>query len=119
MLREGLFTMGYMTLGSVLAKKITDTTGLTGFVAAFAGSSLGGVIAATLSHPFDTIKTCQQGDIERKTYGTLKETTQTLYEQGGARRFFSGWAWRTSRMICAIFIIGMTHLLFTLPLTLS
>ena len=31
-----------------------------------AGASGAGMIAATLSHPLDTIKTCMQGDLERK-----------------------------------------------------
>ena len=33
-----------------------------------AGALGGGVIVASLSHPMDTIKTCQQGDVTQKTY---------------------------------------------------
>ena len=36
--------------------------------AAMAGALGGGVIVASLSHPMDTIKTCQQGDVTQKTY---------------------------------------------------
>ena len=37
--------------------------------AKFGGAVSSGVISATLSHPMDTVKTCMQGDIQRKTYG--------------------------------------------------
>ena len=43
-----------------------------------------GVIAATLSHPIDTCKTCMQGDIAKERYGTLSHTASTLYKEGGA-----------------------------------
>eukprot|EP00041_Stephanoeca_diplocostata_P008353 m.123835 g.123835 ORF g.123835 m.123835 type:complete len:226 (-) comp17280_c0_seq4:192-869(-) len=104
--REALFTMGYLGLGPVLANRITKSTGVEGFPAKFGGSVCAGVVAATLSHPLDTIKTCVQGDLQRSTFGSLSETVGTLHADGGAKRFFSGWSWRTSRMILAIFIMG-------------
>ena len=27
-------------------------------------------------------------------------------KEGGVGRFFTGWSWRTGRMICAIFVMG-------------
>ena len=105
--REGLFTAGYLGLGPVFAEKLKQRETLTGKVAEFVGAAGAGVIAATLSHPLDTIKTCMQGDIKGEKYGSMPATASKLYNQeGGAGRFLQGWSWRTSRMILAIFIIG-------------
>lgn len=100
-----------------------------------AGAIGAGVIAATLSHPLDTIKTCMQGDIEQAEYESspkclpvwhlasplthplhpptfctryksLTATARSLLAQGGYKRFFDGWSWRTGRMICAVFIMN-------------
>ncbi len=70
------------------------------------GAVASGIIAASLSHPADTIKSCQQGDVERVRFGSITATARTLYSEGGVRRFFRGWGWRTGRMICAMFIMN-------------
>lgn len=104
--REGLFTAGYLGIGPVICRTLQEDHNLSVAASKAGGAVGGGVIAATLSHPMDTIKTCMQGDIERKTYGSLSDTAKALYEEAGARRFFRGWAWRTGRMICAVFIMN-------------
>lgn len=104
--REGLFTAGYLGMGPVFGNKLRDNYGLSKGVADFGGAACAGMIAATLSHPIDTMKTCMQGDLQKNTYQGLVHTFSALYAQGGPFRFFNGWAWRTSRMICAIFILG-------------
>ena len=52
----------------------------------------------------DTIKTCQQGDIGHKTYRGIAHTATTLLGEAGPKRFFSGWAWRTGRMVFQCFL---------------
>jgi hypothetical protein len=104
--REGIFTAGYLGLGPVFARRLKDGYGVSSSIGDFAGAVGAGLIAATLSHPLDTIKTCMQGDLERATYRGQFHTLSTLYAQGGVGRFFSGWSWRTTRMICAIFLLG-------------
>jgi len=91
--REGLFAAGYLGLGPVFAEYLRANHGMGGS-ADFAGAAGAGMIAATLSHPLDTIKTCMQGDIERQTYTTFTGTYSTLMAQGGAGQFFKGWGFR-------------------------
>lgn len=105
--REGMFCAGYLGLGPTFAGELNkrypeNNAGLNKFI----GSVSAGVIAATLSHPMDTIKTCMQGDVEQKRFTSLSGTAATLYRENGLSRFFSGWAWRTGRMICAIYIFA-------------
>ena len=54
----------------------------------------------------DTIKSCLQGDMEQKTYTTHKGTIDALMKEGGANRFFSGYFFRTGRMILAVAIMN-------------
>ena len=106
--REGLFTAGYLGMGPVFAEQLVNSYGMSQGTANFAGAAGAGVIAASLSHPLDTIKTCMQGDIERATYTDFVGTTRTLLSQEGIGRFFNGWAFRcdhahrppTPRTVC-------------------
>ena len=103
--REGLFVAGYVGMGPVFAdtlkeKEIIKDEGL----ASFAGASGAGMIAATFSHPLDTMKTCMQGDIERKQYGSLAETYSTIAKSGYGN-FFKGWAIRCEPPVA----IGRRH----------
>jgi hypothetical protein len=103
--REGLFTAGYLGLGPVFAGILKESYGMADSTANFAGASGAGIIAASLSHPLDTMKTCMQGDIEQKRFKDMGHTYRTLAAEGPAT-FFKGWSFRTTRMICAIWLIG-------------
>ena len=54
-------------------------TGSRDFVAGCAA----GVCSTVVGHPFDTIKTCMQGDIERQKYKGLTDTYRQLMAEGG------------------------------------
>jgi hypothetical protein len=73
-------------------------------VAGLYASLVGGVVAAVPSHPFDCIKTCMQGDLERTTYGTLRQTVSTLLADGGFRRLFNGVGWRTVNIVATVYV---------------
>ena len=55
--------------------------------ASFYASMVGGVLAAVPSHPFDIIKTCQQGDMDQRLYSSAWRTARVLYEEEGMRRW--------------------------------
>jgi len=110
--REGVFTAGMLGLGPTLRRYGSEKLGYSAPVATMFGAIGGGVVVATLSHPMDTIKTCQQGDIGLKSYRGIAHTVSTLLAEGGPTRFFSGWSWRTGRMIfqCFLFDACKQHL---------
>ena len=54
--REGLFTAGYLGMGPVFAEQLQRRYDMSASSANFAGAAGAGMIAATLSHPLDTIK---------------------------------------------------------------
>jgi hypothetical protein len=60
MCREALFTAGYLGLVPSLSRYARESHGLGDEASRVVGAIGGGVIVGTLSHPFDTIKTCQQ-----------------------------------------------------------
>ena len=107
--REAVFAAGYIGIGPELGKWLREEKGFSVAASKFSGSVGAGLIAATLSHPLDTIKTCMQGDVKREKYTTLTKTARTLLQEGGHASFFRGWTWRVGRMICAMFILGECH----------
>ncbi len=60
--REGLFTMAMLGITPRIQRTL-HAYGLESNVALAVGALTGSVTAATLTHPMDTIKTCQQGDV--------------------------------------------------------
>lgn len=58
--REALFTAGYLGIVPSLSRYAREAHGLGEEASRVLGAVGGGVLVGTLSHPFDTIKTCQQ-----------------------------------------------------------
>ena len=73
--------------------------------ARFPAAAVGGGIACTLSMPFDTCKTCMQGDVERTKFTSMTQTFSTLLKEGGVMSFFRGIQWRYGRQVCAIMLL--------------
>ena len=61
--REGLFTAGYMGIAPSIGNALKEQ-GHDPYVAKMGGSVASGIIAASSSHPFETIKMCMQGDLK-------------------------------------------------------
>jgi len=105
--REGVFTAGMLGLGPAIRRYATDTLGYSEATAQVLASVGGGVVVATASHPLDTIKTVQQGDVAKLEYrGVLHAASTLLAKPGGASVFFRGWGWRTGRMVVECFLFS-------------
>lgn len=105
--REGLWTCGYLSIPPIVRRNLRemypdkfDTDNKARIPAAL----LGGLFACYLTQPFDTVKTCMQGDIERKTFGTFTETARRI-GQDGFTAFYRGATFRYGRMVCAVFMM--------------
>lgn len=110
--REGLFCAGYLGAGPVFAQYLRDRELADGQAADFAGATGAGMIAATLSHPLDTMKTCMQGDLERKVYTDQAGTFRTLLDRGGYGAFFKGWSLRcvaSPLALCGLSVPGWSR----------
>eukprot|EP01127_Copromyxa_protea_P013554 TRINITY_DN366_c0_g1_i1.p1 TRINITY_DN366_c0_g1~~TRINITY_DN366_c0_g1_i1.p1 ORF type:complete len:283 (+),score=38.08 TRINITY_DN366_c0_g1_i1:182-1030(+) len=105
--REGLFCAGYLGISPVVARNLSEKYNCSNYVANIWGAVMAGLISSALSHPFDTIKTCMQGDVERKTYTTMTQSGLTLYKEGGMLRLYRGWGWRAGRAVVGMFILSL------------
>jgi solute carrier family 25 (mitochondrial carnitine/acylcarnitine transporter), member 20/29 len=74
--REGMYTAGYLGIVPTVSRTLEENYGMSSTVGAVIGSIASGLIAATLSHPLDTIKTCMQGDVEQKRYHNMRQTVR-------------------------------------------
>mmetsp|Transcript_13247 Transcript_13247/g.24662 ORF Transcript_13247/g.24662 Transcript_13247/m.24662 type:complete len:268 (-) Transcript_13247:129-932(-) len=104
-IREGLWTCGYLAIPPIVRRNLMESypdTFDSDAKARVPASLLGGLFACYLTQPADTIKTCMQGDIERKNFGSLTETAKVLYKEGGIPAFYRGATFRYGRMVCAV-----------------
>lgn len=108
--RESVYTAGLLGIAPVLQKYFAanhlDKFGGSFTAAGMAASVCSGLFAGTVTHPIDTVKTCMQGDCERKKFTNIPGTVRTIMAEHGMMGFFRGWGWRTGRMICATFWIN-------------
>jgi hypothetical protein len=99
--REALWTCGYLSIPPIVRRNLMENypeTFPTNQVARIPAALLGGLFACYLSHPFDTVKTCMQGDIERKTYGSFTQTAAKIWSESGVYGFYRGATFRYARM---------------------
>ena len=102
--RDGIYVGAMLGLTPVLKRHIQEQYQLTSSTANFYASMIGGVIAAVPSHPFDMVKTCMQGDMERKVYGSATQSLAVIWKQGGIKRLFAGGLWRTINITATVWI---------------
>lgn len=109
-IREALWTCGYLSIPPVVRRTLREgyaDTFDTDDKARVPAALLGGLFACYMTHPFDTIKTCMQGDIERKVYGTFTHTGKAIMAESGFTGFYRGATFRYGRMVCAVFIMDL------------
>jgi Mitochondrial carrier protein len=106
--REALWTCGYLSIPPVVRRTLMESYPdqfPDNNTARVPAALLGGLFACYLTHPFDTVKTCMQGDIERSTYGTFTQTAAHIYKENSIFGFYRGATFRYGRMVCAVFIM--------------
>ena len=108
MVREALWTCGYLSIPPVVRRTLMEgypEQFPTNNHARIPAALLGGLFACYLTHPFDTIKTCMQGDIERTLYGSFTQTASRIWSESSLPGFYRGATFRYGRMVCAVFIM--------------
>jgi hypothetical protein len=108
--REALWTCGYLSIPPVVRRTLMEKYPdkfPTNDRARAPAALLGGFFACYLTHPFDTVKTCMQGDIERKVYGSFSETARKIWTDSSLPGFYRGATFRYGRMVCAVFILDL------------
>jgi len=103
--REGLWTCGYLSIPPIVRTQLMSRfpeTFDTNAKARVPAALLGGLFACYLTHPFDTIKTCMQGDIERNKFKSFTDTAKVVYGESGFAGFYRGATFRYGRMAIAV-----------------
>ena len=108
--REAIYTAGYLGLAPI-AKDALVESGPAYFKenplsATIVGSCIGGTVAAVLTHPVDTAKTCMQSDLGGGTYPSARVALGKVFEEGGVRALYGGGMARTARLCGAFFVIN-------------
>mmetsp|Transcript_15131 Transcript_15131/g.14605 ORF Transcript_15131/g.14605 Transcript_15131/m.14605 type:complete len:268 (-) Transcript_15131:160-963(-) len=103
--REGLWTCGYLSIPPIVRKSLRENypeTFDTDAKARVPASLFGGLFACYLTHPFDTLKTCMQGDIERVKFKNIVQSAKVVYGESGLPGFYRGATFRYGRMCIAV-----------------
>lgn len=108
--REGVYTACYLGVAPLVREMVRERFAHTAFGATddrarLVGAVAGGLTAAGLSHPADTVKTVMQGDERGRRFRTARAAYAGLWAEGGARAFYRGVGWRSVRQIAAVFIL--------------
>merc|ERR1712039_159352 len=99
--REAVFTAGYLGCLPAAQKMLRDhVTVVSAEVTQAVGAVTTGLLCGAITQPLDTVKTCMQGDLERKKYGKFFGILRTLVkEHGGVRALYRGYFWRSTNII--------------------
>ena len=100
--REGIFTMGYLGITPILETYNRDQ----GFMYKFGCAMISGAFATALSHPFDTVKTCMQGDLDKQHFKGVYHSFKFLYTNYGLKRIYAGGAFRFGTVVLAFFVFN-------------
>jgi len=106
--RECLFTLAMLGVTPAIQKQLVEGSYKMDSNSALAtGALVGSFFAATVSHPMDTIKTCMQGDLDRKKYTSVTKTGKALADEyGTARGLFKGLSFRIVLIATTFFLVN-------------
>ena len=107
--REAIYTAGYLGLAPIAKEYLVanhDHFKKNELHASIVGSCVGGTVAAVLTHPVDTAKTCVQSDLAGTTYPNARTALGKVYAKGGITALYGGGMARTARLCGAFFVIN-------------
>lgn len=104
MARDGIYVAGMLGITPLVQEYCETTMRMSPVSSSLVASVIGGVCGAVFSQPVDVLKTCMQGDIERKKYGNLMPSAAQVWSEGGLRRIFNGCFWRTVNIVGTVYI---------------
>ncbi|BBN00379.1 hypothetical protein MPTK1_1g28630 [Marchantia polymorpha subsp. ruderalis] len=101
------FTAAYLDVNPLLQEKFQAAASFKGrhTLATVLAGVVSGSISTLITHPFDTIKTRMEANLNLQKYRTVTSTSKLLLQEGGMAAFYSGLIPRTQRIICAFFIL--------------
>tara|TARA_B100000513_G_scaffold128250_1_gene57076 strand:+ start:736 stop:1818 length:1083 start_codon:yes stop_codon:yes gene_type:complete len=111
--RDGLYMCGLLGITPIVQRRLHENYGMPSSAASLAASVVGGLSGAVLSHPFDVVKTCMQGDLKKLSYGTFRETWKLCWEQGKMAR---GIGWRAANISATAYIANECSIRLPAPL---
>eukprot|EP00501_MAST-03F_sp_TOSAG23-6_P001328 GSMAST32.ASY1.ANO1.1376.1 assembled CDS len=106
--RESIYTAGYLGCSQVFTQQIKKSIPFfheKPFAASLLGACMAGTLAALLTHPIDTAKTCVQSDMLGTKFCTARKTIPRLVSEGGIQALYKGGLARTARLCGAFFIV--------------
>lgn len=107
-IREGVFASAYLGLAPVLRTKLGEAMPGTNEEVLRVLAAVGGAaVCGALSHPFDTVKTCMQGDVQQKEYSTLRQTAHAIRSKGGVAALYRGIEFRFVRQVWQVWVLDL------------
>tara|TARA_B100000401_G_scaffold437766_1_gene384171 strand:+ start:80 stop:793 length:714 start_codon:yes stop_codon:yes gene_type:complete len=100
--RESLYTFGTLYLCPLTHNKIRHSYNISENISLLFASTISGTLSASLSHPFDTIKTHQQSKIKHILPYEQLISVINLY---GYKSLYNGLLFRSSKIVIANFIL--------------
>lgn len=111
--REAVYAAGYLGLAPIISHKLIHDYQVfdssSPLTASIVGACMAGTLAAVLTHPIDTAKTCVQSDMTAKVWPTARQAIPKLLASGGIASLYRGMVPRTVRLCGAFFICIMVR----------
>lgn len=106
--REGIFAAAYLGLAPVIRTKLSEAAPGTNQEALRVVAAVGSAaVCGALSHPFDTVKTCMQGDVEQQTYGRMSQCFSQIKASGGFSALYRGIEFRFLRQVWQVWVLDL------------
>jgi len=106
--REAMFTMSMLGITPLIQQRLVESKVVESQNTALAiGALSGAILAGTITHPMDTIKTCMQGDLAQLKYGGIMQSGRSLAaEYGVMQGLFKGLSYRIALISTTFFLVN-------------